>query len=188
MEARVRRILSVCVALVVVVAVAMPASGQVSTTVFADDGTPLATDVYRPFGSGAHPVILIRTPYGRDGWVEPCLAFAILGYACVAQDTRGRGDSGGEDTVFRDDADDGRATIEWVAEQSWCDGNIGMFGGSAFAITQYLPAPGGRLGAALDLAGGRDAGSLPPRLSPGWCDPRGAGRQLAQRPGLGVLL
>ena len=142
MEARVRRILSVCVALVVVVAVAMPASGQVSTTVYADDGTPLATDVYRPFGSGAHPVILIRTPYGRDGWVEPCLAFAILGYACVAQDTRGRGDSGGEDTVFRDDADDGRATIEWVAEQSWCDGNIGMFGGSAFAITQYLPAPG----------------------------------------------
>ena len=137
-----RRILSVCVALVVVVAVAMPASGQVSTTVYADDGTPLATDVYRPFGSGAHPVILIRTPYGRDGWVEPCLAFAILGYACVAQDTRGRGDSGGEDTVFRDDADDGRATIEWVAEQSWCDGNIGMFGGSAFAITQYLPAPG----------------------------------------------
>ena len=120
----------------------MPASAQISTTVFADDGTPLATDVYRPFGSGPHPVILIRTPYGKDGWVEPCLAFAILGYTCVAQDTRGRGDSGGNDTVFRDDAADGRATIEWLTDQSWCDGNIGMFGGSAFAITQYLPAPG----------------------------------------------
>lgn len=128
--------------LVVALAANAPASGQVSATVFADDGTPLATDIYRPLSSGPHPVILIRTPYGRDGWVEPCFAFALLGYACVAQDTRGRGDSGGDDTVFRDDADDGRATIEWLTEQSWCDGNIGMFGGSAFAITQYLPAPG----------------------------------------------
>lgn len=136
------RILSFVVALVVALTTPMPASGQTFVTVDADDGTPLATDIYRPFGSGPHPVILIRTPYGRDGWVETCFAFSILGYACVAQDTRGRGDSGGEDTVFRDDADDGRATIEWLTDQSWCDGNIGMFGGSAFAITQYLPAPG----------------------------------------------
>jgi predicted acyl esterase len=142
MEALVTRILSFSVALFVALAAAMPASGQVTSFVFANDGTPLATDVYRPLRSGPHPVILIRTPYGRDGWFEPCLAFALLGYACVAQDTRGRGDSGGDDTVFRDDADDGRATIEWLAEQSWCDGNVGMFGGSAFAITQYLPAPG----------------------------------------------
>jgi len=142
MKSKALRILSFSVALVLALSAAMPASGQVYATVFADDGTPLATDIYRPFRSGPHPVILIRTPYGRDGWVEPCLAFALLGYACVAQDTRGRGDSGGDDTVFRDDADDGRATIEWLTEQPWCDGNIGMFGGSAFAITQYLPAPG----------------------------------------------
>ena len=136
------RILSFVVAAVVALTTPMPASGQTFVTVSADDGTPLATDIYQPFGSGPHPVILIRTPYGRDGWVEACFAFSLLGYACVAQDTRGRGDSGGDDTVFRDDADDGRATIEWLTEQSWCDGNIGMFGGSAFAITQYLPAPG----------------------------------------------
>jgi len=136
------RVLHIIAAFAVVLALAIPASGQITVYVFADDGTPLATDVYRPLRSSPHPVILIRTPYGRDGWVEPCLAFALLGYACVAQDTRGRGDSGGDDTVFRDDADDGRATVEWLAEQSWCDGNIGMFGGSAFAITQYLPAPG----------------------------------------------
>jgi len=129
---------------IVLFALAMvtPASGQVVATVFADDGTALATDIYWPLRFGPHPTILIRTPYGRDGMAEPCIAFALLGYACVAQDTRGRGDSGGVDTVFRDDADDGRATIAWLAEQPWCDGNIGMFGGSAFAITQYLPAPG----------------------------------------------
>jgi predicted acyl esterase len=129
-------------ALVVALATAVPASGQLTVFVFADDGAPLATDVYRPLGSRPRPVILIRTPYGRDGMAEPCWAFVVLGYACVAQDTRGRGDSGGDDAVFRDDADDGRTTVDWIAEQSWCDGNIGMFGGSAFAITQYLPAPG----------------------------------------------
>jgi predicted acyl esterase len=136
--------ISICVLAVAVtlLAAVVPVSAQNFAIVFADDGTPLATDVYRPLGSGSHPVILMRTPYGRDGLEEPCWVFVALGYACVAQDTRGRGDSGGEDTVFRDDADDGRTTVEWIAEQAWCDGNIGMFGGSAFAITQYLPAPG----------------------------------------------
>jgi len=135
---------ALCIAFSVamILATSVPASSQMSVTVFADDGTPLATDVYLPLGSGAHPVILIRTPYGKDGFQEVCIVLALLRYACVAQDTRGRGDSGGVDTVFRDDADDGRTTIRWVSEQPWCDGNIGMFGGSAFGITQYLPAPG----------------------------------------------
>jgi predicted acyl esterase len=128
--------------IVVALATAAPVSGQIFATVISDDGTPLATDIYRPLSFRPKPVILIRTPYGRDGMAEPCLAFILLGYACVAQDARGTGDSGGVDTVFRDDADDGRATIEWLADQPWCDGNIGMFGGSAFAITHYLPAPG----------------------------------------------
>ena len=128
--------------LVVALAAAAPVAGQIETTVTADDGTPLATDIYRPLSFRPKPVILIRTPYGRDGMEEPCFALNLLGYACVAQDARGTGDSGGIDTVFRNDADDGRATVDWLAQQPWCDGNIGMLGGSAFAITQYLPAPG----------------------------------------------
>ena len=112
-----------------ILSMSVPASGQMPVTVFADDGTPLATDVYLPLALGTHPVVLIRTPYGRDGFQQTCIALALLRYACVAQDTRGRGDSGGIDTVFRDDADDGRATIRWLTEREWCDGNIGMFGG-----------------------------------------------------------
>ena len=129
--------------IVALVASAAPAPAQdLQVTIPAADGTPLATDVYLPFGSGPWPVILIRTPYDKDGMWEVCLAFKLLSYACVAQDTRGRFDSGGDDTVFRDDADDGRVTVEWVADQPWCDGHIGTFGGSAFAIPQYLLAPG----------------------------------------------
>ncbi len=136
------KVLTIAVFLAMTVATSVPVSGQIPATVFADDGTGLATDVYLPVGSGSHPVILIRTPYGKDGFQEVCIVFTLLQYACVAQDTRGRGDSGGVDTVFRNDAGDGRATVRWLSEQSWCDGNVGMLGGSAFGITQYLPAPG----------------------------------------------
>ncbi len=67
---------------IVLFALAMvaPASGQMSATVFANDGTPLATDIYWPLRLGPQPVILIRTPYGRDGMAEPCIAFAITHY------------------------------------------------------------------------------------------------------------
>ncbi len=120
-----------------------PAGAQVvlHQTVPAADGTPLATDVYLPVGSGPWPVILIRTPYGKDELQETCLALGANGYACVAQDCRGRFASGGKDTVFRDDRSDGHATLAWIAGQWWCDGNTGTLGGSALGITQYMLAP-----------------------------------------------
>jgi hypothetical protein len=137
------RLVGVAVA-VVALAAAVPELEAQSFEIMvpASDGTLLATDVYLPFGGGPWPTILTRTPYGKDGMREVCLGLALLQYVCVAQDTRGRFDSGGEDTVFRDDAEDGRVTVEWVADQSWCDGRIGMFGGSASGIPHYLLAPG----------------------------------------------
>ena len=139
-----RKITALLPALLVALATVVPvASAQdLTVTVAAPDGTPLATDVYFPFFGSTWPVVLARTPYGKDGVRETCEAFTALGYACVAQDTRGRFDSGGEDTVFRDDGPDGHATLDWLADQSWCDGRVGTFGGSALGITQYQMAPG----------------------------------------------
>jgi uncharacterized protein len=112
----------------------------------APDGTPLATDVYFPVGAGLGPwpVILQRTPYGRglNTVKDACLLFNIWGYACVGQDERGRGGSGGHYTGYVDEGPDGRATIEWIAAQRWCDGNVGTFGASALGMTQYALAPG----------------------------------------------
>lgn len=66
------------------------------------------------------------------------------GYALAIQDMRGRFDSEGKATVFFTDGwgelQDGYDTIEWLASQSWCDGKVGTFGGSALGITQYLAA------------------------------------------------
>jgi len=107
-----------------------------------DDGVLLATDVYLPFGLGPWPVILQRTPYDKLDLADVCLGYVLAGYACVAQDTRGRYASTGQDSVFRSDGADGRTTLGWITQQWWCDGAVGAFGGSALGITEYLMAPG----------------------------------------------
>ncbi len=111
------------------------------------DGKYLYTRVYLP-GPGSYPVILSRTPYGiGDPGVGPDPEDPTTwpqeiynGYARVLQDTRGRYSSEGIDRLFYDDGPDGYDAIEWIASQPWCDGNIGMYGGSANGITTYLAA------------------------------------------------
>jgi len=107
------------------------------------DGVNLATDVYLPKTSDLpHGVILIRTPYNKDGIAFLGSNWATHGWPTVAQDVRGRYASEGNDTVFRSDHADGPDTIAWIANQSWCNGKIATFGGSALGIVQYLAAGG----------------------------------------------
>lgn len=128
----------------VLLLVAGRAEAQTTSLVVTADGVQLATDVYLPLGSGwgPWPVVLQRTPYGRAALKAECLAFNLWGYVCVAQDVRGRGDSTGTNSVFRDDNADGRATLDWISRQVWSNGKIGTFGPSALGITQYRLAPG----------------------------------------------
>jgi putative CocE/NonD family hydrolase len=62
------------------------------------------------------------------------------GYALVVQTTRGRYGSGGEDRTWRDDAADGYDLVEWVDDQPWSNGRIGMFGDSAVGVSAALAA------------------------------------------------
>ena len=108
------------------------------------DGVELSTVVVLPKGEGPWPVILSRTPYGKMAAVRNAPGIVRQGYARVVQDLRGRFASGGTDNVFLTDAwgdvQDGYDAIEWIAGQPWCDGKVGMIGGSALGITQYLAA------------------------------------------------
>lgn len=109
------------------------------------DGVRLATDVYLPPGEGPFPVVLARTPYNKDGAQGLAQSFVSRGYALVVQDTRGRYASEGENRAFEADGwvdgkQDGYDTVEWVAQQPWCNGKVGTWGGSALGITQYLMA------------------------------------------------
>jgi predicted acyl esterase len=132
-------------AVMAVLAAAVPARGQtLSAMVPAADGVKLATDVYCPLPDcvGRWPVVLQRTPYGKDSLGQVCTLFNLLGLTCVVQDQRGTGASEGTFTAFPDEASDGHAALAWLDAQPWCDGNVGTFGPSALALTQYAMAPG----------------------------------------------
>lgn len=141
------------------------------------DGVRLATDVYLPSRDGRElpgpwPVILERTPYGRNrpsrsersvaepdeakSRAEVARIFVERGYAVVYQDVRGRYDSEGEYQKYLDDAPDGYDTCAWIVEQPWCDGRIGTKGLSYAAHTQAALASAGAPGVAamfLDSGG-----------------------------------
>lgn len=112
------------------------------------DGARLATDIYRPSISVDRlPCVLVRTPYGKkigmEAWMLSLLT-DVMQYAVVLQDTRGRHDSEGVDSLYFSDGwgpvRDGYDTVEWLAARSWSNGRVGMFGASALGITGILAA------------------------------------------------
>jgi len=108
------------------------------------DGTKLATYILLPENSEEPvPTILIRSVY-KDG-VIPWGAYNFqkyldAGYAYVFQSTRGTGASEGRFRFMVDEFDDGYDTVEWIAEQPWSDGNVGMNNGSYLGMTQLAAA------------------------------------------------
>ncbi len=112
------------------------------------DGVTLATDHHFPRARGDFPTILIRTPYGRAvsggiaGLSEGFKAqrFAERGYHVVVQDVRGRFDSDGDFDPFVHERDDGLATLEWLAAQSWFNGRVGLWGQSYLGFCQWAVA------------------------------------------------
>jgi len=101
------------------------------------DGIHLATDLYLPDNvSSPHGAILVRTPYNKNG--SGMGDWANKGWPSIVQDTRGRFQSEGIDTIFRDAHTDGPDTLEWIASQNWSNGKVATIGGSATGIVQYL--------------------------------------------------
>ncbi len=103
----------------------------------------LATDVYLPDGLEKVPVVLVRTPYNKKDNVERYYPFVQRGYGVVVQDVRGREESTGVWRSHYYEIEDGDDTLNWIAAQSWCDGNIGMTGGSYLGLVQWAAAASG---------------------------------------------
>ena len=107
------------------------------------DGVHLATDVWLPAGKGPFPVLLTRTPYHKTGALQAAKTYTDWGYAFVVQDTRGKYDSEGAFYPLADEQRDGHDTLDWIAEQSWCNGRVGLVGKSYLGIVQIPAASGG---------------------------------------------
>lgn len=106
-------------------------------TVPMPDGCKLAARAWMPDDATENPVpaILEYLPYRkndftaeRDASMQPYLAGH--GYAVIRLDLRGCGDSEGlmQDEYSAQELQDGCDAIAWIADQPWCDGNLGMIG------------------------------------------------------------
>jgi putative CocE/NonD family hydrolase len=113
------------------------------------DGVTLHTVILRPVGSetggAALPFLMTRTPYGVDGYADVGLKLskpelAESGYIFVAQDIRGRYESGGKFVMNRpivshatkegvDETTDTNDTVDWLLKHvPNNDGKVGVLG------------------------------------------------------------
>lgn len=108
------------------------------------DGVILRSDVFRPADDEKHPAIVVRTPYSkamsRNSDYLTALDGALAGYGVIVQDIRGRFASDGDFSPMQAETLDGYDTVEWAAAESWCDGNVGMMGGSYLGRNQWHAA------------------------------------------------
>ena len=123
-------------------------------TIPASDGTKLNSYLYRPDAEGKFPVILGVCAYSLDDQIAPIMPvgtggirghmeagdpnfYVSRGYVHVIMNVRGTGKSEGfYDFLGRQETRDIYDAIEWLAKQPWCNGNVGMFGPSYFAMSQ----------------------------------------------------
>ncbi|MCC0065234.1 MAG: CocE/NonD family hydrolase [Defluviimonas sp.] len=101
------------------------------------DGVRLAARLYRSRNGSAAPAIVTMTPYAVDRYHVDAMFFARAGYVFVAVDCRGRGDSEGRFAPSFIDFEDGHDTVEWIARQAFCDGQVAMWGGSYAGENQW---------------------------------------------------
>ena len=118
------------------------------------DGKTLAADIYLPKNPGQYPTVLIQTPYNKDrmGAVTPDSGEAGRGsqntysqfdfdnFAYVIVDWRGfyasKSAMQGVNKRQWKRGQDGFDTVEWIAKQSWSNGKVGTWGGSALGKQQ----------------------------------------------------
>lgn len=132
------------------------------------DGVEISADIFHPDSNEKFPAVLGMHPFPQQpqtapikpnsfsswqflhpqeerarGWLEsgdPNF-FVRRGYVHVIANVRGTGKSGGKfQWVGPREVQDIYEVIEWIARQNWCNGKVGMFGVSYFAIIQILVA------------------------------------------------
>jgi putative CocE/NonD family hydrolase len=121
------------------------------------DRVPLVADVYHPVTQTHVPTIMVRIPFTNtfmNRFRADAIAryWATRGYHVVVQGTRGRYKSGGTYYPLVNERDDGIDTLTWLAQQSWFNGRLGLWGASAYAYTEWVLADQAHPGpSALDI-------------------------------------
>ncbi|MDN5287092.1 MAG: hydrolase, CocE/NonD family [Mucilaginibacter sp.] len=102
------------------------------------DGASIAAIVVRLKGVTApQPVVLQYTIYADSTVWKSILEPAVHGYIGVMAYSRGKGLSPDKIVPYEHDGRDANDVIDWISKQSWCNGKIGMYGGSYNGFTQW---------------------------------------------------
>ncbi|MFP5488535.1 MAG: CocE/NonD family hydrolase, partial [Acidimicrobiia bacterium] len=125
------------------------------TWIDVEDGVRLAVDVYLPSGADGGvdeglATLVEALPYRKDDVTASYAAsyerYVAAGFAVVRVDLRGTGSSTGIATDEYPDVErrDLACVIEWITEQPWSSGRVGLFGTSysGFSSLQMAAAIG----------------------------------------------
>ena len=123
---------------------------EIPTRVEDENKKYLKADLYSTDTTQKKPVLLIQTPYnrklyrlkwGRKVKPENMLPFIdSANYHYIIVDWRGFYDNKDKSIPQYDRGLDGYDIVEWIAKQSWSDGQVGTQGGSALGMIQFLTA------------------------------------------------
>lgn len=112
-----------------------------------EDGVRLRYSLERPDRGGPFPTVFQYNGYGagsspRDnGLGELTDRLLAEGFAVIGVSLRGSGCSEGRFDMFEpQQSDDGAKVVDWIAEQPWSNGRVGMAGLSYSGITQFMVA------------------------------------------------
>ena len=101
------------------------------------DGGNIALCIVRRRDAAAPlPVVLMYSIY--PGFEHSIAREAATnGYVGIVANTRGKRLSPDETEPFEHDAKDAYAIIDWISRQPWCNGKVGMYGGSYLGFAQW---------------------------------------------------
>jgi hypothetical protein len=101
------------------------------------DGATIALTIIRDKKiTTPQPVVLMYNIYaGYDEYA--CKDAVNNGYVGIVADTRGKRLSPDAIEPFEHDAEDAYYIIDWISNQPWCNGKIGMYGGSYLGFSQW---------------------------------------------------
>lgn len=113
---------------------------QDSVSITTRDGAILSAMVARKKNDNdAKPVILQYTIYVRDKGrdLKTIKESVDKGYTGVIVYSRGKRFSPNEIDPYENENSDVYDAIDWISKQKWCNGSIGMYGGSYNGFTQW---------------------------------------------------
>ena len=84
------------------------------------------------------PTLFVFTPYSKDRAFPFAQYFVKNDFIVVVADIRGQGDSEGSVLFYdRINGQDGSDICNWISKQPWCNGKVGMLGGSYLGMVQW---------------------------------------------------